>query len=184
MRKIIGVAAAVAAAAAITAGTATLAQAQTGGAKTPDTAGKSAPALAESASFGKETAVRSDGQRVVTNVFNRSGEGMSLLEFSTLDSAAFSSDGGHRLPKTGDTVANGSPYSYLNVVKFPDAAMKTTTTWKIGDGATVKLSQDSTETALQCDISGPKAGEYNCASSIGSGSGNGTDVTDVVISKR
>jgi hypothetical protein len=183
--KIIVAGAAVAAAA--TVGVATMAHSQPATADTSKAAATTQMAVPVPVEAGtvvdaKFSDATADQHRVVTNILNRSGQGMTLLEPSTLDNAPFSSDGGYRLPKTGDAVSDGSAYSYLNTVALPNAAMKTTTTWKIGTDATVKISQDSTEAAPECEISGPKAADYTCKNRIGSG--NGADVTDVVISKR
>ncbi|MEV6683644.1 hypothetical protein AB0N09_43460 [Streptomyces erythrochromogenes] len=185
MRKIKGVSVAIAAAAAMAA-----------------IAGTAALAQADSNSTGSAA---SGQQRVVTNIANHSGQGMTLLNSSTLDNAPFSADGDFHLPKTGDSLSDGATYSYLNTVALPNAGMKSTTTWKLGADATVKISQGSTESAPTCEISGPKAADYTCQNSKGPAgpgpadklpadfpahapapehSGNSTDTNDFVISKR
>ncbi|MEU9256695.1 hypothetical protein AB0D66_33675 [Streptomyces sp. NPDC048270] len=195
MRKIKSIAIALAAATVVAtgvAGMATLAQAEpnTGGAaatRSPAKVAQPEPApgaivgSAAATASGERTSVQ---QRVVTSVSNRSGQVMTLLESSTLGHAPFGSEGTHRQPKAGQTVADSSAYSYLNSVKLPNAAMETTTLWKVGSDATLKLYQGSTESRIGCEIQGSKAADYTCKVTVGAGSGGGTDVTDVVISKR
>ncbi|MFC8096752.1 hypothetical protein [Streptomyces sp. NPDC057301] len=193
MRKITRKRAAIAAAVAIgvagVVGTATLAQA-TSNAASPEE--KAKPPMAEPVPVNTGGTAVSDRlgegtpeqQRVIVNIVNRSGQKLTLLKSSTLSNAPFRSDGGYRVPKSGDALKGGSEYAYLNTVDLPNAALKTTTTWKIGAGTTMTVFQASTEAGPACEFSGAKAADYACKVSLGSGGGHGTDITEIVVSQR